>query len=378
MKGIAITHQGAEEICAAEVKELIGAKAEKRDGAVVFPVKKAEDLCKLSYMGQSIKRVLLLLKESKVSKKLPDAEKALEGQKLKEYFGKATTFRVDCIRKGEHDFQSTDIGEEFGAAIVEMTKAKVNLENPDLIFLVYIQDSSFYFGIDFCGFDLSKREYKIFNSPFSLKGTVAYSLLRMSGYKKTDVLLDPFCDTGAIVIEAAFFASGFSVNNYAKGKYAFQKLKMFEKTDFNKFFEKLDKKVKISGDKFEIYAYDAQLRKMKQAQKNAKIAGINKMVQFSRVDVSWLDIKFKKEQADLIVTALPVYSPRQDISQLEKEYKEFFYQAEYILTKVGKICLICNKPDIVEKHSQAYKFRLDKKQEIMQGGLKLFVLTFSK
>lgn len=376
MKGIAITHQGAEDICTAEVRELIGAKAEKRDAVVVFPVKKAEDLCKLSYMGQSFKRVLLLLKESKVSKKLPDADKELKGQKLKEYFGKTTTFRVDCIRKGEHDFQSADIGEEFGAAIVKLTKAKVSLENPDLTFLVFIQDKELYFGIDFCGFDLSKREYKIFNSPFSLKGTIAYSLLRMSGYKKSDVLLDPFCDTGAVVIEAAFFASGFSVNNYAKGKFSFEKLKMFEKIDFGKFYEKIDKQV--SGDKFEIYAYDAQLRKMKQAQKNAKIAGINKMIQFSRVDVSWLDIKFKKEQADLIVTSLPVYSERQDIFQLEKEYKEFFYQAEYILTKTGKICLICNKPEIVEKHAQAYKFRLDKKQEIMQGGLKLFVLTFSK
>ncbi len=376
MKGIAITHIGAEDVACLEVKELIGAKAEKRPAAVVFPVKKAEDLCKLCYAGQSFKRVLLLLKESKIKGKLPDAEKELKGIKLKEFFSKATTFKVECIRKGEHGFQSADVQEEFGAAIVKSAKAKVNLENPDLIFFVYIQDNDLYFGIDFAGFDLSKREYKIFSSPFSLKGTVAYSLLRMSGYKKTEVLLDPFCDTGTVVIEAAFFASGFPVNFYAKEKFAFLKLKLLEKLDFKKFFEEVDSK--ISEENFEIYAYDAQLRKMKQAQKNAKIAGINKVIQFSRVDVSWLDIKFKKEQADMIVTALPVYSPRQDIAQLNKEYNEFFYQAEYILKKEGRICLICNTPEVVERHAQAYKFKLGKKQEIMQGGLRLFVLTFRK
>jgi len=376
MKGIAITHCGTEDIACLEVKELIGAKAEKRNSAVVFPVKKAEDLCKLCYCGQSFKRVLLLLKESKATTKLPDAEKELKGIKFKEFFGRGTTFKVECIRKGEHGFQSADVQEEFGAAIVKSAKAKVNLENPDLIFFVYIQDRDLYFGIDFCGFDLSKREYKIFNSAFSLKGTIAYSLLRMSGYKKTDVLLDPFCDTGAVVIEAAFFASGFPVNFYAKEKFAFLKLKMLEKLDFGKFFEKIDSK--ISEEKLEIYAYDSQLRKMKQAQKNAKIAGINKMVQFSRVDVEWLDIKFKKEQAGLIVTAMPQWSQRQQLAERDKEYNEFFYQAEYILKKDGRICLICNKPEVVMKHAEKYKFRLEKQQKVMQGGMELAVLTLRK
>ena len=34
------------------------------------------------------------------------------------------------------------------------------------------------------------------------------------------------------------------------------------------------------------------------ARKNAKIAGIDKQINFSRVDIEWLDLKFKKNSVD--------------------------------------------------------------------------------
>jgi len=88
------------------------------------------------------------------------------------------------------DFSSQDIEKETGAFIINNIKEKkaydqkVDLENPDLIFYVYIFNERCYLGIDFCGFDLSKRDYKVFSSASDIKGTIAYSLLRIVGYKK--------------------------------------------------------------------------------------------------------------------------------------------------------------------------------------------------
>ena len=75
----------------------------------------------------------------------------------------------------------------------------------------------------FCGilinpFDLSKREYRVFAHSADIKGTLAYALLRISGYNPVKhFLFDPFTRSGTIAIEAALFGSGLPANYYRKG-----------------------------------------------------------------------------------------------------------------------------------------------------------------
>ena len=54
--------------------------------------------------------------------------------------------------------------------------------------------------------------------------------------------------------------------------------------------------------------------------KNAKIAGVDKHINFSRVELEWLDIKFKKESIDRIITNPPISKN----ANLDKVYNEFF------------------------------------------------------
>ena len=58
------------------------------------------------------------------------------------------------------------------------------VKNPKKIVYVFINEDKAYFGIDIVNKDLSKREYKIFIHPASLKGSVASCLIRFAGYKK--------------------------------------------------------------------------------------------------------------------------------------------------------------------------------------------------
>ncbi|MBS3096145.1 hypothetical protein J4480_01780, partial [Candidatus Woesearchaeota archaeon] len=218
--------------------------------------------------------------------------------------------------------------------------------------------------------ELNKRGYKIFLHPGSLRGTIAYALIRESGFEKKDVMLDPFSRDGVIAIEAAFYAAGFACNYYKKDKFAFLKLKL--EIDFEKLFRDADKKIK--KPKGDIYAYDHIFKYVDYSRKNSKIAGIDKQINFSRVELGWLDIKFKKESVDRIVTSLPASKN----ANLDKIYNEFFYQSEYILKKNGAITVISRIPDFVRMHAEKHNFAVLREKDVWSGEQPLRILTFKK
>jgi len=227
-----------------------------------------------------------------------------------------------------------------------------------------------YAGIDFVGFDLSRRSYKIFQHPADIKGTIVYSLIRLADYGKNEVLLDVFSGSGTIPIEAALFSSKFPVRYFDKEKFIFSKFEKFKKFDFNKLFGKLDRE--ISDYKPRIYNVDLSMNNINYAKKNSKLAGVDKKISFSRMDAEWLDTKFEKGKIDKIITKMPN-------SNGNELYNEFFYQAEFILNDKGKIVLIGNE-EMIKKYSSKYKFEISSQREIFSGEMKynVFILTKQK
>ena len=383
MKAIAITHKGIEDIAALEIKELIKVNSKVNETVVLFEPKKIINLCKLAYKAQSIIKIICLFDEFKIQDNLDEILKTIEKRIKKinfdKWLDKNNSFKVLCSHLTNDDFSSQDIEKEAGAFIINNIKEKkaydqkVDLENPDLIFYVYIFNERCYLGIDFCGFDLSKRDYKVFSSASDIKGTIAYSLLRIVGYKKEKKLLDPFCSSGIIPIEAALYNKG-SVNYYRKDDFAFLKLKPFEKQDFEQFFTKLNKK----EDKTKplIFASDQQLYHIRSAKKNAKIATVNKNIEFSRADLEWLDTRFDKNEIDLIA-AKPMFS-KYDLKRTKKTYDEFFYASKYILSEKGKIALISRSMDLLKESAEKHGFKVTDERVVWQGQQKLEIIVFIK
>jgi putative N6-adenine-specific DNA methylase len=380
MKAIAITHKGIEDIAALEVKELIKVSSKVKETVVLFEPKKIIDLCTLAYKAQSVIKVIYLFDEFKIQTDfnniLKTIEKRIKKINFDKWLDKDKSFKVLCKHLTNDDFSSQDIEKETGAFIIKDIKEKkgyeqkVDLENPDLMFYVYIFNKRCYLGIDFCGFDLSKRDYKVFSSASDIKGTIAYSLLRIAGYKKQKKLLDPFCSSGIIPIEAALYNKG-SVNYYRKDDFAFLKLKPFEKQDFENFFNKQDNK-----NKSLIFASDQQLYHIRSAKKNAKIAGVNKNIEFSRADLEWLDTRFDKNEIDLIATK-PMFS-KYDLKRTKKTYDEFFYAAKYILSGKGKIALISRSMDLLKESAEKHGFKVTDERTVWQGQQKLNITIFIK
>ena len=373
MKGLAITSRGLEETAAIEIKELVNAKCLIKESCVVFDFEKFEELCMLCYRSQSVDRIVYLIDNFEFKNFSEDFENFLDKTDFKDWIKKYKNFKVECLRVGNHDFKSVDAETQFAKFVLKKFKnknVKFNLKEYEIIFFIYIINNKCYFGIDFSGFELNKRVYKIFLHPGSLRGTIAYALVRESGFDKKGVVLDAFSRDGVIVIETAFYANNFPVQYFRKDKFAFLKLDL--KIDYEKFFKNIDKKIK--KNKSEIYSFDHLFKYVDYSKKNAKIGGVDKEINFSRTELEWLDIKFKKETVDGIITALP----NSKNSNLDKIYNEFFYQADYILKKEGGIAVISTMPDFLTKHAEKHNFAVDKEKDVWSGEQKLKMLVFKK
>ena len=372
MKGLVVTSKGIEETAAIEIKELINCNCKIEEGCVVFDFKEFKDLCLLCYKCQSVDRVVYLIGSFEFKDFFEDIEIFINELDLDKWTKKYKKFKVECIREGVHDFKSIDIEAKTAGFIIKKSnnKIKLSIKEYEIIFFVYVFKDKFYFGIDFAGFEMNKRGYKIFLHQNSLRGTIAYALIRESGFEKKGVMLDPFSRDGVIVIEAAFYANDFPYNYFKKEKFAFLNLDLG--IDYEKFFNEADKKIKSA--KTQVYGYDHLFKYVDYSRKNAKIAGVEKIINFSRVELEWLDIKFKKESVDRIVTNPPTSKN----ANLDKVYNEFFYQSEYILKKDGAIAVISRIPDFVKKHAEKHNFSVAKEKDVWSGEQKLNIIVFKK
>ncbi len=373
MKGLVVASRGVEEAACAEINELTNCRGKPEDSCVAFDFRKFEDLCLLCYKSQSVDRVLYLIGSFEFSDLFWELEKFIGKLEFDEWLKDNKRFKVECIRKGSHDFKSVEVETKVGELILEKYKGKkikADMKDYEIIFLAYITGNKCYFGIDFAGFELNKRNYKVFSHANSLRGTIAYSLIRESGFKNGHIALDPFSRDGVIPIEAALYANDFPVNYYNKEKFAFLKLDLG--INYEKFFNSIDRKIKTS--KSGIYSYDHLFKFVDYSKKNAKIAGVDKRINFSRTELEWLDIKFKKESVDRVITSLPVSSG----IKLDKVYNEFFYQCEYILKEDGAIAIISRLPDLTKEHASRHNFSAAKEMDVWSGEQVLKLILFKK
>ena len=89
---------------------------------------------------------------------------------------------------------------------------KVNLEKPDIEVRAVITDSKVYVGlklfkINRSQYEQRKVQFRPFFSPISLHPKIARTLVNLSCIKKYNTLLDPFCGTGGILLEAGLIGA---------------------------------------------------------------------------------------------------------------------------------------------------------------------------
>ena len=361
---LVIAYEGTEEIAKNEVEKILGRNVDskidsKAEPSVVFFNAQREELFKLGYLGQSFVNVIELITSSKIEE-LSDFKFV---EKIDFSFVKGKRFRITCNRIGGHDFSANDVEREIGRFV---HGGDVDLDNPQVVIYVYAYSNMCYLGIDYNNIDLSKRDYNLHPHSKSIKGTVAYSMLMIGGYEKGKVLLDPFCLSGAVAIEAGYCSTGFSINYFRKSKFLFVK----EKLVGDAFFKGID--IAIPKEFGNIYAYDYEMRNISAAKHNAKIGEIDKVIEFRKVESEWIDLKFGEGDLDLIVSSPPDPTASTE-RQIRPRIKELFYNADYVLKKGGKLVIKGN--DLVREEGEKSKLKFIEQVDIVKGSnvIEIFV-----
>lgn len=359
MEAIATCIEGLESITQLEIKDIIKKKSEiLTKSRVKFNVKSDLELANFIYNTRSAIKAYKLI----TSFTFTDFQDLINKAKKVKFLKIKEPFAVKCERFGEHDFSSIDIEKEIGHKI----KGKVDLEDPSTIVLIDVVDKNCIIGIDFTGIKLSKRHYRIRLAPNSLNSCLAYSMLKIADVKTKDIVLDPFCRSGEIPIETVLYLKNISPQKKLLDKLAFTKLVKFKLKD------------NIKNNNLNIYSVDSSQNNLKSAEINAKIAGINKDIKFSRYEIEWLDTKFKKNSVNKIITfpQYPTNNIRKEI--IEKTYNEFFYQSEFILNPKGIIIILTPVPDLIEKYATKHKFKKDKEIKINYMHQPHHIIQFKK
>lgn len=158
-------------------------------------------------------------------------------------------------------------------------------------------------SIDTSGTGLHKRGYRANAGAAPLKETLAAALVMMSRWKYSQPMIDPFCGSGTILIEAAMFA-----RNIAPGlnrSFVCEDWPGFDAKVFSQIREKANAK-EFKDKEYKLIGYDIDSQVLRLARSNAKAAGVGKIIAFEQRDFA--DFKSNIEAACLVTN--PPYGER--------------------------------------------------------------------
>ena len=122
------------------------------------------------------------------------------------------------------------------------------------------------------------------------------------------------------------------------------------------------------------------LKFLKNTQKNAKIADINKSLTLSKCSIDWLDTKFEDASIDKIVTNPPYLTEHGSKTKINRVFKDFFNQAKMILKENGTIVLITNynSAEYLKTAADQNNFKCEKEWDVYEGKQEMLILKFTK
>ena len=123
--------------------------------------------------------------------------------------GQSLRVRVKRIKAYGRGLDVLKLERELGAIILKAAKGlKVDLKRPDADFLGIITEERFFFGLKLSearrpGFSRRRPSRRPFFHPSAMMPKLARCMVNLSRARRGELVLDPFCGTGSILIEAA-------------------------------------------------------------------------------------------------------------------------------------------------------------------------------
>jgi putative N6-adenine-specific DNA methylase len=267
-------------------------------------------------------------------------------------------------------FSPTDIQRIMKKAMVDKMSMKYGIKQFPEDGASYPLRVSFYkddaiIGLDTSGESLHKRGYRRLVSKAPITETLAAALIMLTPWKKDRILIDPFCGSGTIPIEAALLGL-----NIAPGlKRNFLGM-TWDNIIAEKYWEEAKEEARQIMDtetKLSIQGFDIDADIINSARQNAKAAGVEEQIHFQQRPVKELT---SPKKYGFVITNPPYGERLEEKEAMPALYKEIAEAFKNIPT--WSYFLITGYED-----AQKYLGRnADKNRKIYNGMLKTYFYQY--
>ncbi len=362
-------HFGMESVLKREITDLGYDVTEVSDGRVTFEGD-AEAVARVNICSRTAERLLIKAASftARTFDELFEGTKAVKWEEFIPENGKFWVAKASSVKSAL--FSPSDIQSIVKKAMVDELKDVYHTDwfredGESFPFRVFIMKDEVTIGLDTTGESLHKRGYRKLTAKAPIAENLAAGLIMLTPWKGDRILVDPFCGSGTIPIEAAMMAA-----NIAPGMNRFFNACNWEhivpKEVWNDAYEEARDLVKLVEDT-DIQGYDLDDEMVKIARKNAKDAGVEKMIHFQTRDVT--DLSHPKKYGFIITN--PPYGERlmdaEAVGSLYRTIGERFKSLDswsmYLITSY-------------EKAENSIGRKADKNRKIYNGMMKTYYYEF--
>lgn len=291
LRGIALCAVGLEKIASQEITRLGLETVERRPGRIYFSVnenKLAGELAIANIGLRTAERVLLELGRFRA----PDFDAFFEGIRALPWeicCYKDSKLHIERVRSHDSKLAAQTSLQAMAqkaaySRLMETYRMRTMPETGNAVGArVYLDKDECSIGVDTSGDPLHKRGYRKRVVLAPLKETIAASLLFFSGWNRKYALLDPFCGSGTIAIEAALYALDFAPG--LMRRFAFEAMPSVSPRLIEEARASFEAKIRHDVQ-VEIRASDIDPDALNAARGNADDAGV----------LDWIDFDLKKAE----------------------------------------------------------------------------------
>ena len=366
---IAPCHFGLEAVLKREIIELGYEITSVEDGRVTF-IGDAEAVCRANVFLRTAERILIKVGQfhAETFDELFEGTKALPWE---EYLPQNAKFWVAKAASVKSKlFSPSDIQSIMKKALVERMRKvyRVNWfpEDGDAFPIrVFLHKDEVTVSLDTTGESLHKRGYRKLTAKAPIAENLAAALIMLTPWNKTRILVDPFCGSGTIPIEAAMMAA-----NMAPGmNRSFLAESWTHIISRKEWYACMDEAAELVdfSQMPDIQGYDIDDEMVRIARENAKLAGVEQYIHFQRRGIEALS---HPKKYGFIITNPPYGERLEDKNTIASIYRtlgERYRQLDswslYVITSY-------------EDAQQMIGRKADKNRKIYNGMLKTYYYQF--
>lgn len=367
MNFVAPCRFGLEKTLSFELKRLGAENVRAEDGRVFFDGN-ADTCARANVFCSTAERICVVLGQFRAE----TFDELFEGIKklpLSEFIGRNDQFpnkgsslkskltSIPAIQKIVKKAMAVNLGKAYGANVLP--------ESGELCQIRFsLMKNEFTLMLDTSGDGLHKRGYRALSNAAPIRETLAACIADIARVRENDLVVDPFCGSGTMLIESAYKAL-----NIAPGlnrRFAGEHMKFLPESAWKAAREEARSRIKTDVE-FRAIGYDNDPECVRLTNENAKKAGVAEYVKAELRDIA----DFTRPERPAKILTNPPYGER--MLEVEQARELYAVMSKRLLPLYGNQIYVIT-PD--EEFENIFGLKADKNRKLYNGMLMCRLYTY--